>query len=85
MATNNCPPYTPPIAIVGAYREDSETFAVSPINSLINFEYDSFTVDRTTDTLRDIYSYFFKGTPVGIIELTYADLAKEVLIQGKRL
>ena len=81
----NCPPVTSSTAISNAYREESETFAVTPVNSLINFEYDKVTVDRTTDSLREIFSFFMASVPVGIIELTYTDVSKLYLLEAKRL
>jgi hypothetical protein len=80
-----CPPVTSNTAIVNSYREESKSFEVSPTNSLINFEYDHVTVDRTTDPLREIFSFFLDSVPMGIIELTYSDVSKLYLTEAKRL
>jgi len=80
----NCPDYTSESAIIGAYRPDSESLAGSPINSLINFNYDNFTIDYS-DLTKDVFKFYLGTVLSGTIEISYLNANKTEMISGRRL
>ena len=69
-------------AVEKAYNPESQSFTTYPINSLINFKYDKFTVNYD-DLTKDIYTYYLEGQIVGRIDISYTDSTKELISIGE--
>lgn len=52
--------------------------------SLIDFDWDDFTVDKT-DSLKDVYTYTLNAVTVGTIEIRYANSCKDEIVGGGKI
>jgi hypothetical protein len=78
-------------AIIDGFNDDAKAHRTTPINSLIDFQYDSFQVDSTTQATKDIFTFYLFDQINGIdnlqgtIEITYLTAEKTQISAGRRL
>lgn len=73
-------------ALTKSYRKESDSLSSAPINSLINFEYDSFDIiDHPINNTKQLFIFRLGIESAGTIELTYSDSSKKILQSGRRV